>query len=125
MEVCTKHRQSNIDDYLNKIMACHLNLSIMLVLNGKYLIPGIDSGNTVMAERQFDEIERGGKSDIRGSAINEKSVNLPLAKYLLAHIRPQIVQRLQPPQHNILQYCSVKGEENWSLLQFLDLRRCF
>ena len=38
------------------------------------------------------------KSDIRASAINEKSVNLPLAKYLLAHIRPKIVQRLQPPK---------------------------
>ena len=45
------------------------------------------------------------KSDIRPSAINEKSVNLPLAKYLLAHIRPKIVQRLQPPK-------IVNGDEN-------------
>ena len=56
-----------------------------------------------MAKSQFDEIELGiEESNISRSAINEKSVNLPLAKYLLAHIRPHIVQRLQPPPHDTL-----------------------
>ena len=45
----------------------------------------------VMAVKQFYEIEWKKESDIRASAINEKSVNLPLAKYLGAHIRPHNV----------------------------------
>ena len=44
-----------------------------------------------MAVKQFYEIEWKKESDIRASAINEKSVNLPLAKYLWTHIRPHNV----------------------------------